>query len=223
MTRVTRSPVLATLDRPPPARLTRDCWYVDLYWLPLGAGGHSVRCNGLAYEAVAARLDRRERCDLFHSALEVRVAQGRHVIEMAPVWSEPAGDRGVVGEGAVRSRLLGVLRAFRYEIRCWPDGRIPTSPTLSTAPSASPRTPPSPGACSNSLRPSRGWVWGRGETHAGEMWNSNSVTAWLLARSAIDVRLAHFRPVAARPDGMPGLALATAAPRPRRGRCGDRP
>ena len=28
---------------------------VDLYWLPLGAGGHCVRVNGLVYEAVAAR------------------------------------------------------------------------------------------------------------------------------------------------------------------------
>jgi hypothetical protein len=25
---------------------------IDLYWLPLGAGGHSVRWNGIAYEAL---------------------------------------------------------------------------------------------------------------------------------------------------------------------------
>jgi hypothetical protein len=29
-------------------------------------------------------------------------------------------------------------------------------------------------------------VWGRDEFGAGEMWNSNSVTAWLLARAGID-------------------------------------
>lgn len=28
---------------------------VDLYWLPLGAGGHFVKLNGRAYEAVKAR------------------------------------------------------------------------------------------------------------------------------------------------------------------------
>jgi hypothetical protein len=28
-------------------------------------------------------------------------------------------------------------------------------------------------------------VWGRGELHAGEMWNSNSITAWLLARAGV--------------------------------------
>jgi hypothetical protein len=45
---------------------------VDLYWLPLGAGGHSVRLNGRVFEAVAARLGRRPACDLYHSALVVR-------------------------------------------------------------------------------------------------------------------------------------------------------
>jgi hypothetical protein len=29
-------------------------------------------------------------------------------------------------------------------------------------------------------------VWGRDERRAGEMWNSNSVTSWLLSRSGID-------------------------------------
>lgn len=48
---------------------------IDLYWLPLGAGGHSVRLNGRVYEAVAARLARRPVCDLYHSALEVRVPE----------------------------------------------------------------------------------------------------------------------------------------------------
>jgi hypothetical protein len=29
-------------------------------------------------------------------------------------------------------------------------------------------------------------VWGRDQLHAGEMWNSNSVIAWLIARSGLD-------------------------------------
>ena len=33
-------------------------------------------------------------------------------------------------------------------------------------------------------RRTRTWLgWGRDELHAGEMWNSNSLIAWLLARS----------------------------------------
>ena len=62
---------------------------VDLYWLPLVAGGHSVRVNGRAYEDVASRLERRPVRDLYRSALEVRVPAGRFVIEMTPV---PAGN-----------------------------------------------------------------------------------------------------------------------------------
>jgi hypothetical protein len=30
------------------------------------------------------------------------------------------------------------------------------------------------------------WIWGRDELSAGEMWNSNSVTAWLVARAGLD-------------------------------------
>src|SRR5436309_12777580 len=74
---------------------------VDLYWLPLGAGGHSVRYNGRLFEWLAARLEHRPACDLYHAALIVRVPEGRYVIEQAPV---PRGDptrRGVVARGAV--------------------------------------------------------------------------------------------------------------------------
>src|SRR5450759_1179100 len=42
---------------------------IDLYWLPLGAGGNFVRFNGYVYEAIKASLDRRPVCDLYHSAL----------------------------------------------------------------------------------------------------------------------------------------------------------
>jgi hypothetical protein len=77
---------------------------IDLYWLPLGAGGHSVRLNGLVYEALAARVGRRPVFDLYHSALEVHVPEGRFVIESAPIRANDGPERGVVGEGAVGSR-----------------------------------------------------------------------------------------------------------------------
>ena len=97
---------------------------IDLYWLPLGAGGRSVRLNGKVFEAVAAWLGRRDRCDLYHSALQVYVPEGRYVIEQAPAWSDGA-ERGVVAEGAVGARPAGRLRLFRYEVRRWRDGIIP--------------------------------------------------------------------------------------------------
>jgi hypothetical protein len=63
---------------------------VDLYWLPLGAGGHFVRLNGRVYEAIVARLERREPSDLYHAALEIETTDGMYVIEQTPV---PRGGR----------------------------------------------------------------------------------------------------------------------------------
>ena len=96
---------------------------VELYWLPLGAGGHSVRLNGKLFEAFAAWRGRRARCDLYHGALEV-VCDRRFVIEQAPAQGEGA-TRGVVATGPVGTRSAGRLRLFRYEIRRWPGGTIP--------------------------------------------------------------------------------------------------
>jgi hypothetical protein len=159
---------------------------IDLYWLPLGAGGRFVRLNGRLYEAVAARLGRRPARDLYHSALEVRVPEGRYTIESAPIRPSDGPDRGVVGEGAVGSRWAGRLRIFRYELRVWRDGVIPD---LAEAVD-------SPRRLSDDAERGRQLlelassvptpVWGRDELRAGEMWNSNSFIAWLIVRSGLD-------------------------------------
>ena len=41
-------------DAPPAVAREHDQVAVDLYWLPLGAGGRFVRRNGVIYEALAA-------------------------------------------------------------------------------------------------------------------------------------------------------------------------
>jgi hypothetical protein len=159
---------------------------VDLYWLPLGAGGHSVRVNGLVFEAVAARLERRSPLALFHSALVVRVPDGGFVIEQAPVRPGDGADRGVVAEGPVGARWAGRFRLLRYENRRWCDGVIPDvaeaveSPRQLTTNQAVARRMldlvpevPTP-------------VWGRDELAAGEMWNSNSLISWLIEASGLD-------------------------------------
>ena len=159
---------------------------VDLYWLPLGAGGHFVRLNGRLYEAVIARLARRPVRDLYHSALEVRVPEGRFVIESAPIRAADDSERGVVAEGAVGSRWAGSIRIFRYELRFWRDGFIPDVAEAVESPR---RLTDDPERARRLLAlaphvPTP--VWGRDELHAGEMWNSNSVIAWLIARSGLD-------------------------------------
>jgi hypothetical protein len=159
---------------------------VELYWLPLGAGGHSVRLNGRLFEAVVSRLERRRACDLYHSALVVRSPQGRFTIEQAPVWRSDV-ERGVVCEGAVGSRWAGRFRIFRYELRCWRDGVIPD---LDEA-VASPQRLSDDGEAAQRvldlapLAPAA--VWGRDEQRAGEMWNSNSVISWLIVRSGLPI------------------------------------
>jgi hypothetical protein len=80
---------------------TASSFGVDLYWLPLGARGRWLRIGGRLFEAVAARLERRSVRDIYHSVLEVRVPEGRFVIEMGPVADANGAGRGVVAEGAV--------------------------------------------------------------------------------------------------------------------------
>jgi hypothetical protein len=97
---------------------------VNLYWLPLGAGGHFVRFNGRVFEAAMALIHHRPIYDLYHSALEVGVPEGRFVIEQTPVPDSRGAARGVVAGGAVGSRWAGGMRLFRYEVRRWRDGVI---------------------------------------------------------------------------------------------------
>jgi hypothetical protein len=187
---------------------------VDLYWIPLGAGAHVVRINGLAFEWMSARVQRRRRCDLYHSALVVRVPDGHFVIEMAPIPDSHGDQRGVVAEGPVGIRSLGRFRIFRYENRCWRGGRIPDvkaavgSPVRVSSDAAVARrilevlpSVPTP-------------VWGRDEFDTGEMWNSNSVVSWALVRSGADVSRV-LPPLGGRAPGWnAGLSVAARA-------CGD--
>ncbi len=105
------------------------------------------------------------------------------MIEMTPQWGLPPGDRGVVAVGAVGLRLLGRSRLFRYEVHRWLHGVIPD---LAEAVGGARRL-------SNDEQHARRVLelvprfpvgtWGRDEQSTGDMWNSNSLTSWLLARS----------------------------------------
>ena len=158
---------------------------VYLYWIPLGAGEHVVRVSGKAFEALTSVLERRRPFDLYHSALEVVGPQGRFVIEMTPIPAGDSGDRGVVAEGPVGLRWLGRFRLFRYEIRRWPEGVIPDA---SFAADVARVADVAPGMRLLDLVPSvPTLVWGRDHLGAQDMWNSNSVTSWLLAGAGVDV------------------------------------
>ena len=172
------------------------------------AGGHSVRLNGRVFEAVAARLERRPTCDLYHCALEVHSPEGRFVIEQAPVRGGTGAERGVVAEGPVGSRWAGPFRIFRYEVRCWRGGTIPDVGEAVESPQ---RLTDDPDAALRVLDLAvqvPALVWGRDELGTGEMWNSNSIIAWLLVRSGLPVESIHPPADGRAPGWRAGLVVA---------------
>jgi hypothetical protein len=160
---------------------------VELYWLPIGAGGHFVRWNGRVYETIVARLQGRVPMDLYHSALEVSVAEGRYVIEQAPIPDRNGAERGVAAEGPVGSRWAGSLRIFRYEVRRWLGGSIPDLAEAVDSPRCLSREVSTARRILDLVPDIPKLVWGRDELRTGEMWNSNSIISWLLVGSGLNV------------------------------------
>jgi hypothetical protein len=158
---------------------------VELYWIPLGAGGHSVRFNGRIFEAIEAALQHRQRCDLYHAALVVEIDGIRYTIELAPSPDSDQASRGVVATGPVGSRFLDRWRLFRYEVRCWRGGSIPDLGQAVGGPRRLTADPQVARTMLNLIRTVPTPVWGRDDLGAGEMWNSNSLIAWVLARAGI--------------------------------------
>lgn len=154
---------------------------VDLYWLPLGAGQGGQCVRGSG------------------RAYEALVAArlGRRRLDL-------------FHSALVGAPTLGRLRLFRYEIRCWRDGTIPDAAAAVDSPR---RVSDDETKARQLLRlvascpvPTRG----RDELHTGEMWNSNSVTSWLLQQSGHDTDQLH-PPMGGRdPAGQQGPPLPSA-------------
>jgi hypothetical protein len=181
---------------------------VDLYWIPLGAGAHVVRISGKLFESASALVGRRSRFDLYHSALVISSPEGRFVIEQAPVPDLYGERRGVVAQGPVGIRWLGRFRVFRYEIRRWRDGKIPDIDQAIGSPVRLTDDVEVAKRIFDLLPSIPTPVWGRDELHTGEMWNSNSVVSWVLARSGADVETIRPPPNGRAPGWDAGLAIA---------------
>ena len=177
----------------------------------MGADAHVVRTSGKVFEAASALFQRRNRCDLYHSALVVHVPEGRFVVEQTPVPDLHGERRGVVAEGAVGASWAGRLRCFRYEIRRWQGGMIPdideaiASPVRLSDDLAIARRIL---ACLPSVPTP---VWGRDQLGTGEMWNSNSVISWALARAGADIATVRPPRNGRAPGWNAGRAVATRA------------
>ena len=181
---------------------------IDLYWLPLGAGGHVVRLNGRAYEALVSFLERRPPLDLYHSALVVRLPEGRFTIESAPVPDHKAHERGAVAGGPVGSRWAGRFRIFRYEIRCWREGVIPDLDEAVDSPQRLTEDEEEVRRLLDMVPKAPTPVWGRDELKAGEMWNSNSIVSWLLVCSGLDEKSVRMPSGGRAPGWDAGLVVA---------------
>jgi hypothetical protein len=159
---------------------------VDLYWLPLGAGGWFVRFNGRVYERILARREHRTPLALYHTGLEVTIPVGRYVIENAwPIPDSYPEARGVTVQGPVWASALGRFRIFRYEVRRWRDGSIPDVAEAVASPQLVSTDDDDARAVLRLVELVPRYVWGRREPETGEMWNSNSVISWLLASAEL--------------------------------------
>jgi hypothetical protein len=204
-----RAAQLGTLDKE--VLVLHGTVAVDLYWLPLGAGGRFVRFNGRVYERLHALLDHRRPLDLYHSALEVTVPEGGFVIENSwPIPKASGFTRGVTVEGPVGSRHLRRFRALRYEVRVWREGTIADVDEAVASPLRLSNDEVQARRVLEMAAHVPAFVWGRDQLGTGEMWNSNSVISWVLARGGLPA--AEIQP----PEGgrAPGWAAGVAAASP---------
>ena len=105
-------------------------------------------------------------------------------------------------------RWAGRFRIFRYEIRRWRDGRIPDIDEAVDSPRRLTEQEARAQRLLDLVPQVPTPVWGRDELKTGDMWNSNSVIAWLIARSGIDTELIHPPTGGRAPGWQAGLVVA---------------
>ncbi|VXC46610.1 hypothetical protein [Nocardioides sp. AX2bis] len=134
------------------------------------------------------------------------------VVEMTPDWSPSRPGREVVVRGPVGVPWGGVSRLLRYEVHRWPGGTVADAVTaiggarcLSEDRAVAlrllalvPRFP--------------ALTWGRDELGTGDMWCSNSLTAWLLALSGHDLTAVRPPTGTRAPGWSAGLQVAGPGP-----------
>ena len=130
------------------------------------------------------------------------------MVEQTPVPDLSGEQRGVVAGGAVGSRWAGRFGIFRYEIRRWLGGHIPGVAEGVDSPQRVASDEDGARHVLDLVARVPTPVWGRDELGTGEMWNSNSVIAWVIARSGLDA--ASIRPPAGgrAPGWHAGLVVA---------------
>ena len=143
--------------------------------------------SGRLYERLTSFAERRVPLDLYHSALIATLSDGPRIIEQAPVVDVNGSERGVVSEGPVAFRFAARFRLFRYENRCWLNGVIPDIDQAVSSPVRLVDDIDAAQRIVDLLPLAPTYVWGRDQLDAGEMWNSNSLIAWVLSCSHVGI------------------------------------
>lgn len=181
---------------------------VTLWWIPVGAGGRVVIHTSRWWERLRALREHRPQRPLFHAALAIVDRGERHVIEMTPAWGNGLDERGVVATGPVGLRMLGRSRFFRYEVRCWRDGVIPDLAWAVGGPRPIDLDEAGARAIRDRVADVPCHVWGRDALGIGDMWNSNSLIAWLLQSAGVDATTLHPPEGGDAPGWRAGIAAA---------------
>jgi hypothetical protein len=187
-----------------------DDGFVDLFWLPVGAGELSPprKWSLRAWEALDAAVHRRQRKDLVHGALKVADPSGTvYTVELTPDFkSDP---QVAVMTGPVGLRFLGRWRWFRYRMAVQTVERLPDEewavvPPLRLGDGAmaqrilelAPKVPAN--------------TWGLRAKGTPEMWTSDSAISWLLIRAGISLEGVGPPAGSRAPGWSSGLAAARA-------------
>lgn len=143
-----------------------------------------MRWSGAVYERLHAACEHRTPQQIYHSALVVHLPESTVVVEQGPA-ARHGERRGVVVTGPVGLAAMTRWPLPRYEVRCCPDGTIDDIGHLAGDPV---RLTTDVTVCRSVVASAAdvpALVWGRDESGAGEMWNSNSVIAWILQHGGI--------------------------------------
>jgi hypothetical protein len=104
---------------------------------------------------------------------------------------------------------LGRSRLFRYEVRRWRNGIIPDIAEAVASPQRLSTDIVHAQRVLDLVPAFPTVTWGRDELDTGEMWNSNSLIAWLLARSGHQTEVVDPPAHGRAPGWSAGLVVAT--------------
>jgi hypothetical protein len=102
-------------------------------------------------------------------------------------------------------------RMFRYEVRRWRDGVIADADEAVASPQLLSDDPALAYRLLDLVGSLPRPVWGRDELGTGEMWNSNSLASWLLARAGLETNDIGPPPGGRAPGWHAGLVVASRA------------